>query len=183
MSQEKSSESCVYFDSLSKLEVIIHKEVCTKFKVDHIEKADGGFSKGYKHAMNWWHEFLNLFDRFNCERKMTVILIAHVGTQEVKDPENNTFDRTAPRLHKLAEGAISQWCDAVLFAYKDIIVRQLDEGFGNTRGIALDKGDDVRVIRTVGSAAVIAKNRYNLPKIMPLDYLAFNQAIQEKYNN
>lgn len=179
---EEHGFKTVVVDSLSMLEKFIWDDVCNEFKVKNIEKADGGFAKGYKHAMNRWNDFLTLLDRAN-KKNMTIILIAHVGTQEVKDPENSTFDRTAPRLHKLAEGAISQWCDAVLFAHKDIIVRQLDEGFGNSRGVALDKGDDVRVIRTVGSAAVIAKNRYNLPAIMPLDYVNFYNAINEKQNN
>lgn len=182
LATEEHNFKTVVVDSLSMLEELIWKDVCKQFKVDNIEKADGGFAKGYKHALNRWHDFLELLNNINTKRNMTIILLAHVGTQEVKDPENQSFDRTAPRLHKLAEGVVSQWCDAVLFAHKEIVVRQLEEGFGSTRGVALDKGDDIRVIRTIGSAAVIAKNRYNLPKQLPLDYSVLMEEIKKADN-
>lgn len=174
---EEHNFKTLVIDSLSKLEKFIWDDVCKEFKVKNIEKADGGYGKGYKHALDRWNDFLDLLDRANTEKNMTILLIAHVGTQEVKDPENLTFDRTAPRVHKLAEGAISQWCDCVFFAYKEIVVRETEEGFSSKRGMALDMGDN-RIMRTTSSAAVIAKNRYNLPKFLPLDY----QTMMEEIN-
>lgn len=174
---EEHGFKTLIIDSLSMLEQLIWKDVCDEFKVKNIEKADGGYGKGYKHAMNRWNDFLTLLNRANTEKNMTILLLAHVGKQEVKDPENNTYDRTAPRLNNLAEGAISQWCDCVFFAYKEIVVRETDEGFSSKRGMALDKGDN-RIMRTTSSAAVIAKNRYNLPKFLPLNY----QTMMEEIN-
>jgi protein-L-isoaspartate O-methyltransferase len=124
-----------------------------------------------------------LIEKLN-EKGMMIILIGHVGVQEVKDPENQTYHRTAPRCHHLAEGMISQWCDAVLQAKQNFRIQKTDEGFGNSRGIATAVGQEggERVVRTVGTAAVIAKNRYGLPEYLPLDFNAFYSAITENLN-
>ena len=49
------------------------------------------------------------------------------------------------------------------------------------KAIAMAVGSEggERVIRTIGSVAVIAKNRYNLPEYLPLDFNAFLNAIQQ----
>jgi hypothetical protein len=62
--------------------------------------------------------------------------------------------------------------------------KETDEGFGNSRGIATAVGQEggERVVRTVGTAAVIAKNRYGLPEYLPLDFNAFYSAITENLN-
>ena len=172
-------------DSLSGLERLIFAEVCKNFGVKNIEKADGGYARGYKHALDWWDSLLNGLELVNTKRNMMIILIAHVGVQEVKDPESQTYHRTAPRMHHLAEGMVSQWCDAVLQAKQNFRIQKTTEGFGNERAIATALGADggERVIRTVGTAAVIAKNRYGLPEYMPLDFNAFYEAVSKSVAN
>jgi hypothetical protein len=177
---EEHDFQTVIVDSISGLERLIWTEVCKQFGVKNIEKADGGFSRGYKHALDWWGLFLEGLEKLN-EKGMMIILIGHVGVQEVKDPESQTYHRTAPRVHHLAEGMISQWCDAVLQAKQNFRIQKTDEGFGNSRGIATAVGQEggERVVRTVGTAAVIAKNRYGLPEYLPLDFNVFYSAITE----
>ena len=180
LASEEHDFQTVVVDSISGLERLIWTEVCHQFSVKNIEKADGGFARGYKHALDWWGLFLEGLEKLN-EKGMMIILIGHVGVQEVKDPESQTYHRTAPRCHHLAEGMISQWCDAVLQAKQNFRIQKTDEGFGNSRGIATAVGQDggERVVRTVGTAAVIAKNRYGLPEYLPLDFNAFYSAITE----
>jgi hypothetical protein len=180
---EEHDFQTVIVDSISGLERLIFAEVCKQFGVKNIEKADGGFARGYKHALDWWGLFLEGLEKLN-EKGMMIILIGHVGVQEVKDPESQTYHRTAPRVHHLAEGMISQWCDAVLQAKQNFRIQKTDEGFGNSRGIATAVGQEggERVVRTVGTAAVIAKNRYGLPEYLPLDFNAFYSAITENIN-
>lgn len=180
---EKHDFQTLVVDSISGLERLIYTEVCKQFGVKNIEKADGGFARGYKHALDWWQTFLSGCEALN-EKGMMIILIGHVGVQEVKDPESQTYHRTAPRVHHLAEGMISQWCDAVLQAKQNFRIQKTDEGFGNSRGIATAVGQEggERVVRTVGTAAVIAKNRYGLPEYLPLDFNAFMSAVTENIN-
>jgi len=159
-------------DSLSGLEPMIWEEVCKAYGVKTIEKVEGGYGKGYVIALNWWTQFRDLLTQINEKRNMMIILIAHVGVQTVKDPETATYDRTAPRLHRLAEGLITQWSDAVFQAKQKFRVQKAAEGFGAERNIATAIGSEggERVLRTIGNAAVIAKNRYDIPEEIPLDF-------------
>ncbi|MBQ4315544.1 MAG: ATP-binding protein [Lentisphaeria bacterium] len=176
---EEHDFQTLVIDSLSGLERLIFAEVCKRFGVKNIEKADGGYARGYKHALDWWESLLQGLEMVNTKRNMMIILIAHVGVQEVKDPEQQTYHRTAPRMHHLAEGMVSQWCDAVLQAKQNFRIQKTTEGFGSERAIATALGADggERVIRTIGTAAVIAKNRYGLPEYMPLDFNTFYEAV------
>lgn len=183
--EEEHDFQTLVIDSISGLERVIFAEVCKKFGVKNIEKADGGYARGYKHALDWWELFLEGLDRLSTKRNMMIILIAHVGVQEVKDPESQTYHRTAPRMHHLAEGMVSQWCDAVLQAKQNFRVQKTTEGFGSERAIATAVGADggERVVRTIGTAAVIAKNRFGLPEYLPLDFNVFFDLVSEALKN
>ena len=50
----------VVIDSLDWLERLIFDEVCKEFGVRSIEKADGGFGKGYVDALVHWRKVLSL---------------------------------------------------------------------------------------------------------------------------
>jgi len=62
----------------------------------------------------------------------------------------------------------------VLFATRKFRTETEDAGFNRTRTIAAPLGKDggERIIRTVGSPACIAKNRYGLPAELPLSWSA-----------
>ena len=69
--------------------------------------------------------------------------------------------------------------DAVLFATKRFRVsREEGTGFQGDRAIATAIGANggERILRTVGSPACIAKNRFNLPAEIPLSWSAFMEA-------
>jgi len=106
-----------------------------------------------------------------------VILVAHAKVERFEDPENAAYDRYTPRLHKHAASLIAEWVDAVLFANKRFRVTR----DSNDRAIAAPIGADggERIIRTVGSPACIAKNRYGLPGEIPLSWTAFIKAYQK----
>lgn len=181
---EEHDYQTLVIDSLSGLEPLIWAEVCREYGVRNIEKADGGFARGYTHALTHWTKFRDTLDEISSKRNMMIILIAHVGTQEVKDPETATYDRTSPRIHKKAEALISQWCDNIFQAKQKYRVQKSAEGYNQERGIAMPMGANggERVIRTIGNAAVIAKNRFNLPEELPLDFDAFLAAVSEAEN-
>ena len=153
----------VVIDSADWLERLIFDEVCKEFGVRSIEKADGGYGKGYTHALTHWRKVVNLLQELRDKRGMMVILVA--------------YDRYTPRLHKHAASLIAEWVDAVLFANKKFRVSK----DGNDRAVATPIGADggERVIRTVGSPACIAKNRFGLPGEIPLSWTAFINAYQK----
>ena len=167
----------VVIDSADWLERLIFDEVCKEFGVRSIEKADGGYGKGYVHALTHWRKIIALLQELRDKRGMMVILVAHAKVERFEDPENAAYDRYTPRLHKHAASLIAEWVDAVLFANKKFRVSK----DGNDRAVATPIGADggERVIRTVGSPACIAKNRFGLPGEIPLSWTAFINAYQK----
>lgn len=170
----------VVVDSVDWLERIIFDEVCREFGVRSIEKADGGYGRGYVHALTHWRKILDILQDLRDKRGMIVILVAHANVERFEDPENAAYDRYTPRLHKRATSLITEWVDAVLFATKKFRVTK-----ENDRSIAAPIGANggERIIRTVGSPACIAKNRFNLPAEIPLSWQAFIDAYTNTTSN
>jgi len=168
----------VVLDSADWLERLIWDQVCAEFGVRCIEKADGGFGKGYVHALTHWRKVVSLLDELRNKRGMIALIIAHSKVERFEDPENAAYDRYTPRLHKHAASLLSEWVDAVLFATRRFRIQKENAGFSGERGIAAPIGADggERILRTVGSPACIAKNRFGLPSEIPLSWAAFIEA-------
>jgi hypothetical protein len=168
----------VVIDSADWLERLIWDRVCSDFGVRSIEKADGGYGKGYVHAVGYWRTVVSMLDELRNKRGMIVIIIAHSKVERFEDPENTAYDRYSPRLHKAATGLLCEWADAVMFATKRFRVNKENAGFAGERGIAAPIGSNggERILRTVGGPACIAKNRFGLPGEIPLSWEAFIEA-------
>ena len=177
--QEEHDYQTVVLDSLDWLERLIWDEVCRQHDVKSIEKADGGYAKGYTHALTQWREVLSGLDGLRNDRRMAVILLAHAKVEKFEDPESSAYDRYSPRLHKHAAALVTEWCDAVLFATRKFRTESEDAGFNRTRSIAVALGTDggERVLKCVGGPSCVAKNRYSLPVELPLSWAAVESAI------
>jgi len=164
----------VVIDTLDWLEKLIWANVCRRFQVAHIEKADGGYARGYNHALTEWKEVLEGLDLCRA-RGMAVVLLAHAKVERFEDPETQAYDRYTLRLHKHADATIREWSDAVLFATQKFRVQTEDAGFNKTRGIAKAVGPDggERVLRCTRSPACTAKNRYGITGEIPLSWDEF----------
>lgn len=169
---EEHTFQTLVIDSLDWLERLIWDDVCREFGVRSIEKADGGFGKGYIHALTQWRKVVDLLDQIRSRRNMIVILVAHSKIERFEDPENAAYDRYSPRLHKQAASLISEWVDAILFVTRKM---RVDRENNKATPIGADGGD--RIMRTQGSPAVVAKNRYSLPAELPLSWKAFVEAV------
>lgn len=169
----------VVIDSCDWLEQLIWDDLCRVNGAATIEKIDGGFGKGYIAALRFWRELIDTMDILHKQRNMGIILIAHAKVERFEDPESTAYDRYLPRLHKLANAAITEWVDAILFATRKFRTETEKVGFGKERSIAVSVGADggQRIIRTVGGPACIAKNRYNLPYELHLSWDAFFNAL------
>ncbi len=155
-------------DSLDWLERLVWDRVCRDWGVKSIEKADGGFGKGYGYALTYWREIVDLLNEIRSKRRMAVILVAHSKVERFEDPEHPAYDRYQPRLHKSANALICDWADAILFATKRM---RVDSQTGRAAPVGADGGE--RIIRTNGSPAFNAKNRYSLPNEIALSWNAF----------
>jgi hypothetical protein len=162
----------VVIDSLDWLERLIWDHVCREYGVKSIEKVDGGYGKGYVHALTPWRSLLDQLVSLHTQRQMAVMLLAHAKVERFEDPESSAYDRYSPRLNKHASALITEWVDAVLFATRKLRTQSEDVGFGRQRTTARPIGADggERVLRCVGGPSCVAKNRYGLPAELPLDW-------------
>jgi len=169
----------VVIDSLDWLERLIWDVLCEQYGVASIEKVDGGYARGYTHALTHWRRVLDGLNTLRSRRGMCVILLAHAKVEKFEDPESAAYDRYSPRLHKHATALVNEWADAVLFATRKIITKTEETGFNRERTIASGLGKDggERVLRCVGSPACVAKNRFDLPAELPLSWSALMQAM------
>ncbi|MBN2130877.1 MAG: ATP-binding protein, partial [Sedimentisphaerales bacterium] len=138
---EEHGFSSVVLDSLDWLERLIWDAVCREYGVESIEKADGGYQRGYTHALGYWRKVVDGLDRLRA-RGMVIIMIAHAKVEKFEDPESAPYDRYSPRLHKHAGAMLTEWSDAVLFATRKIRTETQDTGFGRARTIAVGIGKD-----------------------------------------
>lgn len=176
---EKHDYQTVALDSLDWLERLIFDALCRQFNVSNIEKVDGGYARGYTHALTYWRQILDALNRLRTNRGMVVICIAHAKVEKFEDPEATAYDRYAPRLHKHAAALVCEWSDAVLFASRKFRTQSEDAGFNRKRTIASAIGKDggERVLRCVGGPSCVAKNRFGIVEELPLSWAAFIQAL------
>jgi hypothetical protein len=177
--QEQHDFEAVVIDSLDWLERLIWDVLCEQYGVPSIEKVDGGYARGYTHALTYWRRVLDALNTLRSRRGMCVVLLAHAKVEKFEDPESSAYDRYSPRLHKHATALVNEWADAVLFATRKIITKTEETGFNRERTIASGLGKDggERVLRCVGSPACVAKNRFDLPAELPLAWSALMQAM------
>jgi hypothetical protein len=167
----------VVIDSLDWLERLVWDSLCQEYGVSSIEKVDGGYARGYTHALKYWREIIDHLNGLRNDRGMVVVLIAHSKVERFEDPEAASYDRYSPRLHKHAAALVSEWCDAVLFATRRIRTQTEDTGFNRKRNIAHAVGRDERILRCVGGPSCVAKNRYGITDELPLSWSAFIQSL------
>jgi hypothetical protein len=180
---EQHEYETVVVDSLDWLERLVWDKLCGQYGVNSIEKVDGGYSRGYMHALTFWREIINHLNVLRSARGMMVLLIAHAKVERFEDPETSPYDRYSPRLHKHAAALISEWCDGVLFATRKIRTQAEDAGFNRKRTIAHAIGKDggERILRCVGGPSCIAKNRYGVVEDLPLSWAALMAALSNSH--
>jgi hypothetical protein len=119
--------------------------------------------------------FVDGLNALRDERNMTVIMLAHSEIKRFDSPEHEPYDRYQPKLHARASALMQEHVDAVLFANYRISTVKSDVGFSKKVTRAVGGGD--RILHTQERPALLAKNRYNLPESIPLDWQAFAEHV------
>ncbi|EMB16509.1 ATP-binding protein [Rhodopirellula europaea] len=92
LANEKHDYESVVIDSLDWLERLIWDKLCQQYAVESIEKVDGGYARGYMHALSLWRDVLDLLGTLR-SRGMVIVLIAHSKVERFEDPESSPYDR------------------------------------------------------------------------------------------
>lgn len=161
-------------DTLDWLEPLCWKHVCAtkrdKFGKPMSDIQAFGYGKGFDAALDEWRVLLADLDRLRAARGMHVVLLAHSWIKTFKNPADDDYDRYEIKLHQKAAGLIKEWTDVYMFAIHETLTHEKD---GRVRGISTG----ARVLHTQRTAAWDAKNRYDLPETLPLDWDAFADAV------
>ena len=165
----------VVVDSLDWLEPLVWQRACQDNGWRSIE--DPGYGKGYVAALDLWRQYLDGLNALRNERGMTVIQIAHADIKRFDSPEHEPYDRYVIKLHARASALLQEHSDVVLFANYRISTVRSDVGFNKKVIRGLGSGE--RVLYTAERPAFLAKNRYGLPDVLPLDWQAFAAAMPQ----
>ncbi|HEY5811240.1 MAG TPA: ATP-binding protein [Terrimicrobiaceae bacterium] len=147
-------------DTMDWLERAIHQFICARDGKQNVE--DYGYGKGYKIAEQELVTLLSKLDALRHAQKIGIVLLAHVHIRTFIDPTGNSWDRYEMKGHKGFTGILREWPDACLFATYEVFKHK-------ERGSNIEKviGGD-RIIRTNWSPGWDAKNRLNLPEVLPM---------------
>ena len=171
----------VVVDSADWLERLIHDDVCKRDGAANIEKAHGGYGKGYLVALNQWRQVLGWLDALNRDRGMAVVLICHSRVVTINDPLHDPYDCYMMKLHSPRNGnagsreLLKEWADILLFADTRKFSRTIEVTEKQKLGRATSSGE--RVLYTQPSPAYAAGSRYPLPPELPLTWQALADAL------
>jgi hypothetical protein len=156
-------------DLLDDIEQLLWASICKRDGQENIEGY--GYGKGYKVALVEWRQLIAKLERLR-RKGMLIGFVAHASIRPFKNPEGEDYDRYTLQIHEQAAGLLRGWCDTVLFARHETVLKT-DPKKKRTRGLSTG----ARVIQTVETAAYYAKNRDNLPDTLPLDWAEFDLAV------
>lgn len=155
----------VVIDTLDAFEPLLWDMICKKSRVDNIEEVGGGYGKGYVAAQQEWRNLLSRLERVRS--KMDIILIGHTAIKLVNNPEGPDWEQFIPSINTKAAGTIAGWCDVILFANYETIIKK--DGTKKVKGVSTGH----RLLHTAPSAAYLAGNRFDLPDPISLDWNEF----------
>jgi len=161
--------STLIIDTIDWAERLAIEFICERSS--KISITDFGWGEGFTQLEQETGKFLNFLSDLT-EIGINVGLIAHAKITRFDDPgEMGAYDRYELKLGNKTTGKtsalIKEWADMVLFArYKVLSVATDDKGkkFKGQGG--------QRVLNTTHHPAWDAKNRFNLPDEIPLDFAA-----------
>ena len=147
-------------DTADALEVLIHRSLCEKFSVDYLEKADGGYGKGYAYAEREWRRFLLEYVEPITAQGIMVVFCAHSQDKSISDLELNSYTTYCLKLQDKARHVLLEWADAVLFLTREIGAAKGEDG-----------GNNPRILRCSPQLKCESKNRFGFPETIPAESL------------
>ena len=164
--------------------VIDHPDVCRTLVLDTADWAenlmirhicaqrgwtgleDPGYGKGYQYAAEeWGGQLLNRLSEV-AARGVNVVVTAHAWLRKVDLPEEAaSYDHWEMKTSRKVAPMLREWADGVLFLHYETIVVKNAEKKAKAQG-------GRRVIETTHTPYWDAKNRWNLPEKLPLEFSA-----------
>lgn len=124
--------------------------------------SHGGFFKAREIVQNViYRDLLPMLNAIN-SKGCAILLLAHAANRTLTTPEGYDVRTAAPDIPQAFSPAFIEWADCVLYAHRD-------------------KAE--RIVITEGTSNILAKNRYNLPETLPLDWQTIVAAIKGRFSD
>ena len=151
----------VVLDTADWAESLCSNAVCEKYRKNNIE--DFGYGKGYVYLVDEFSKLLTLMDQL-IEVGINVVITAHAKPRKFELPEEQgAFDRYEMKLTKQVSPVLKEWSDALFFMNYKIYVVTTDTNKKKAQG-------GKRVLYTSHNPTYDAKNRFDLPEELELDF-------------
>ena len=169
----------IVIDSTSALGPIINDHVCAiNGNAPNVRKI-AGFRVGEAAVDNCWVQVTKDLDKLRA-RGIVVFLVSHVIVKGFNDPTSEKYDRYQTDLEANAAGIVSKWCDMILFAKTDKIMRTEEAGFGEVNRKRADQVNTTRWIYTRATPTTpggVRPEYAKLPEKLELDWAIFRAAV------
>jgi len=157
--KETHDYKTLVIDTVDNLQEIAEMEILAKEPGKTMATALGGYGKAYERMANM---FLNVRENYlkplRETKGMNIILLAHAEKVKHEDPmTGGAWDNYQTAIHKKVKPIFEDWCSAILFANYTVKIVKDDKAASATG----------RFIYTEENPSHIAKNRFNLPDILP----------------
>ncbi len=165
--------STLVVDTADWAERLCIQAVCDKYKVKGIE--DFGYGKGYTYTKEEFGKLLDALEEVIDSGK-NVVITAHANITRFEQPDAmGSYDRWQMKTSRQVAPLLREWGDMLLFAnYKTVVEKS---GTGPNAKNKASGGK--RVLYTTHNPCWDAKNRFDLPDELPLDYAAIAHCIEK----
>ncbi|GAO98190.1 hypothetical protein Cva_00838 [Caedimonas varicaedens] len=169
-------------DSIDTLESIAMKRAWSK-EIEGLKEPDR-YGAGYKWVKEFFENIVKLCEPlFSQEdKKMNIVFLGHETVSRIEKPGEEPFDSITPRIREKNYAPICNWVNAILYATTEIYrVEGEQKAFSKEKEKHILAGH-TRKLYTTPSPAYLAKNVFDLPFKIDLNYAAFKKEVDKFYN-
>jgi len=161
-------------DSIDWLEKLAEEDSANAFNKLSVGEVD--FGKGYSRVVSEVARVLDLLDELRNKKSMIIALTGHAKIVTFEDPTSASYNRYSLDCRDKVTATVVEWVDCVAFANYRFAVKKEGESFGKDTVKAVGSGE--RVMYLEERPAYIAKNRYGIKEVLPLDAKIFLNKIR-----
>lgn len=162
----------VVLDSLDAFDPMVQAFVCKENGWKRL--TDGQYGAGKNAHVEKWHEIIRVVQYLRNDVGLGVLMVGHNKPVKISSPEADPYDQQQLTLHIDITKSLVAHSDMVLFATYPTHTVSTDLGFNKkaTRAIT-----EQPVFWTREAGAHLAKNRFEMPEKLPLNFEAIAEHV------
>lgn len=165
LQQESNGVKTLVLDELGALEEIGWAYLCKLNGKKSI--GDWGYQRGYELSLDLWRALCLELDKLRA-KGIGIVLIGHSLVTTFKNPEGFDYDRYVLKVHRKLGAMLFEWADYYLFCRFEQVAGKVDPSDSDSKTIGVSTGS--RKVHTMQKAAFDAKNRGDLPPVLPMEW-------------